>query len=332
VPIDGWYRRPRLLGLLVLAVVTVYGLRETAIGDGAAVARYWHTARPLLPLFFALTVLDVVLECVAWMWVFDRFGLRVRDAVGLRVFVAGNAGRLMPAQLGRLIRPDAMARLGRGSLAQCCKAEASVFVLDAVSVVALLAAVIAWWIHPLLAPVAGAGVIAVSLYLGDRLAERLAGSPLGLPAGFWWSWSSAAIAVIELLGWTAHGVAFYVLVSELPGTVGLWDALLFAPLSAVLGVGSGLPGGLGATEGLLGISLRIGAVPAAHLAPVLGAFRLATFWIWIPIGWAALALVRRRAEALGRGRPPVSVASETAGPLAPEPVTPGGLTFDVDGP
>ena len=50
------------------------------------------------------------------------------------------AGLLLPAQLGRLIRPDAMLRMKRGGLRHCLKAEAVSFVLDTTSVFSLLAA------------------------------------------------------------------------------------------------------------------------------------------------------------------------------------------------
>lgn len=74
----------------------------------------------------------------------------------------------------------------------------------------------------------------------------------------------------------------------------LWDSLFVGPGSAVLGVSTGLPGGIGATEGIIGASLRLRAVPIEHLAIAIAAFRLITYWMWIPIGWAALAVVNRR--------------------------------------
>jgi hypothetical protein len=50
-------------------------------------------------------------------------------------------------------------------------------------------------------------------------------------------------------------------------------------------------------------------VPAEHMALVVLGFRLATFWLWIPIGWIALVLTRR-----GSTRAPLEVAAE------PEPL------------
>ena len=102
------------------------------------------------------------------------------------------------------------------------------------------------------------------------------------------------IVAVQMAGWVAHGLALYVVVAELPGAMTLWDSLFYAPGAAVLGTGTGLPGGIGVTEGLLGASLRLNSVPVEHLAIVVAAFRLITFWIWIPIGWLAVLAVRRR--------------------------------------
>jgi uncharacterized membrane protein YbhN (UPF0104 family) len=142
----------------------------------------------------------------------------------------------------------------------------------------------------------GLAVIAVCLFLGNQIAARLSDTKLGMPAGFWWDPRSLAIILIQLIGWAAHGAAFYVLVLHLPGNAGLWDALFFAPAAAVLGIGTGLPGGVGATEGFLGAALSFNKVPQEHLALVISAFRVVTFWIWIPVGWMALAVTRRRSD------------------------------------
>ena len=58
---------------------------------------------------------------------------------------------------------------------------------------------------------------------------------------------------------------------------------------------SGSPGGVGVVDGVLGASLHWMEVPAEHMALVVLGFRLASFWLWIPIGWIALVLTRRGA-------------------------------------
>jgi uncharacterized membrane protein YbhN (UPF0104 family) len=223
--------------------------------------------------------------------------------------MAGNVGRVLPAQLGRLIRPEAMVRLGRGTLSHCLKAEASVFVLDAISVFALLAGLVVFRFRPLLAPVVVVAFVAVCLYLGGRIGDALAGTKLDLPRGFWWQWQTAATVVVQMAGWVAHGLAFYVLIAGLVGLEGLWDALFTAPAAAVLGTGTGLPGGIGATEGLLGAALRLSQVPAEHLALIVAAFRVVTFWCWVAVGWVFLASIRRKV-ARARRAAPVAVVPE----------------------
>jgi uncharacterized membrane protein YbhN (UPF0104 family) len=288
-----WYRFARLIGFLLLAAITVYGVQRFLTGDWRAVTDYWMGKLPLLLLILLLALLDMTLEAFAWQWVYERFSLRARDLRGFGVALSANAGLLLPAQLGRLIRPDDMVKLGRGSLGECAKAEATVFVFDALSVVSLLAGVVAWRLHPWLAPVASGVVITVSLFLGNQVAERLAGTKLGLPHDFWWSWQSVVIVLVQMTGWVANAVAFYVLVSHLPGNFTLWDALFIAPASSVIGLGTGVPGGIGTTEGLLGSALQFNQVPPEHFAMVVGAFRVVTFWIRLPIGWVALTLARR---------------------------------------
>jgi uncharacterized membrane protein YbhN (UPF0104 family) len=316
-----WHRFARIFGFVLLAAMTVYGIREFALGDSETVTGYWVDKLPWLPVIVFFFAIDLVLEGVAWVWVYERFGMRARDPLGFGVYLSGNAGLLMPAQLGRLIRPDTMVRLQRGTVAACLKAEGSVFVLDALSVVALLTGAIVWLIHPLLAPLAALSLIAICLFLGNTVANRLAGTRLDLPRGFWWSWQSWVIVFVEMAGWFIHGVAFYVLVADLPGHLTLWDAVFYAPGSAVLGVGSGMPGGVGTTEGLLGTALRINQVPAAHLALVVGAFRVITFWLRIPIGWSALAVVRRRAAKVEAQRRETGPRPAAGGdPLDPAPL------------
>jgi hypothetical protein len=287
-------RYTRLTAFVLLGVVTVFGIYRFMIGDWSDVIAYWRSHLSVIPLLAAISTIDVMLEGVAWMWVYHRFKIQSFDRGASCTFVAGRAGLLLPAQLGRLIRPDAMVKLKRAPMGQCLKAEAVVFILDSISVAALLAGLIVYRAFPLAAPVAVIAVISICVFLGNRIAEMLTHTPMRLPARFWWAWPTMAIIVIDMTGWIAHGVALHVVVAGLPGDMTLWDSLFFGPGSAVLGVSTGLPGGIGATEGLLGASLRLRSVPTEHLAIAIAAFRLVTFWVWIPVGWLALAVINRR--------------------------------------
>ena len=284
------YARPA--ALVVLLLVTAVGIVTFATGDWSDVIAYWGEHLAVIPILIAFSILDVTLESMAWMWSYARLEIPVFDRKGATVYLAGRAGLLMPAQLGRLIRPDGMVRLGRAPMLTCLKAETVMFVLDGIAVLALLAGLIVFKLFPWLALPVILVLIAVLVFPGDKIADRLAHTHFRFPKGFWWSWPTFGIVLVQLAGWVAHGFALFVVVAELPGAMTLWDSLFFGPGSAVLGTGTGLPGGIGATEGLLGASLRFREVPMEHLAIAVAAFRLITFWIWIPIGWLALLALK----------------------------------------
>lgn len=304
-------KHARTGALILLVGVTAYGIYRFLTGDPMAATSFWRDKIGIIPLVFLLACLDVALEATGWMWVYERLGIKAFDSGGVNAYLAGRAGLLLPAQLGRLIRPDAMLRLKRGGLRHCLKAEAVAFVLDSTSVVALLAALLAYRIHPLAAPAAALAVIGVLLFLGDQLADMLTGTKLELPTAFWFRWKTLAILLIEMAGWAAHGLALYLVIKGLPGEATIWDALFYAPASSVLGVATGLPGGIGATEGFLGASLRLMKIPSEHLVVAVGGFRLITFWFWLPVGWIALAMLKRRVAFLDDVEMPGGLGEET---------------------
>ncbi|MCJ7593104.1 MAG: flippase-like domain-containing protein [Woeseiaceae bacterium] len=283
----------RYFSFLLLGVISIYALYRLATGDWSEVSSFWASRGEIIPLLILISVIDVALEGLAWAWVYHRFQIRVFDSVGTLAFLSGRAGLPLPAQLGRLIRPDAIVKQRRTPIANALKAEAVVFALNAISVVSLLGGLIVYQIFPAISPIAVLACIAASIFLGNTLTKMLTKTRLHLPLQFWWTWPTFFIILIMMAGWLAHGLALHFVVRDLPGEMTLWDSLFFAPGTAVLGVATGLPGGIGATEGLLGATLKVRSVPVEHLAIAVAAFRLVTFWMWIPIGWIAIAILRK---------------------------------------
>jgi uncharacterized protein (TIRG00374 family) len=90
-----------------------------------------------------------------------------------------------------------------------------------------------------------------------------------------------------VLNWLAD---FSVLVVSLQAVhahvslVGVASAYLLGSFASTLPL---TPGGLGVVEGSVTVSLvAFGGSPAKMLAAVI-LYRIASFWVWIPIGWAA---------------------------------------------
>lgn len=287
------YTYSRYIAFLLLGAISAYAAYRLATGDWNEVTIFWASHGAIIPTLILISVIDVLLEGLAWGWVYHRFEIRTFDRVGALSFLAGRAGLPMPAQLGRLIRPDAMIKQGRTTVLHAVKAEAVVFGLDAISVVSLLGGLMVYQVFPRLTPFAVLGGIAIAMLLGNMVTKLLTKTRLHLPLKFWWTWSTFLIILIMMVGWIAHGLALYVVVQDLPGEMTLWDSLFFGPGTAVLGVATGLPGGIGATEGLLGTAMKVRSVPTEHLAIAIAAFRLITFWMWIPIGWIAIGILRK---------------------------------------
>lgn len=290
-------RYTRLIALAILAAATLYGIRELTTGDLGAVAATWRGSPRILSLALLFSALDVTLEGCAWMWVYARLGVPIRTRSGVAAYLTGRAGLLLPAQLGRLIRPDSVASLGKAPLPTCLKAEAAAFVFDAASVATLLAGLVALRIHPLGALAVLLGAAASVAGLGAWITGRLLHRSLRFPPGFWWSWQTGAIVLVQMGGWIAYGMALWTMVRGLPSDLSLWDVMFYSSGASALGASTGLPGGIGATEVLLGISLRFEELGADQMVMIIAAFRVVTLWIWIPIGWLALAYVRRPAAA-----------------------------------
>lgn len=285
--------RSRIAAFVLLGVVTAYGVYQFAGGEWRVALESWRGRISVLPVVLALATLDVGLEAFAAMWVYERFGIRAFDIRGALASLAIRAGLLLPAQLNRLIRPDGFVRLGRGEMTRCLEAEGATFVLDTLSVLSLIAALVAWRWSPIAGPIAFLAVAAAGLAAGRFASGWLEGTRFALPAEFWWRPSTLGIVAVEAGCWLAHGAAFWVLVRGLPGAVGAVEAILGSAVASVLGAVSGAPGGVGVVDGLLGASLHWMEVPGEHMALAVLGFRLASFWLWIPIGWIALVLTRR---------------------------------------
>lgn len=286
----------RRIAFLVLAVVTICGFYAFFRGDWHASLAYWRGKGWVLCGAFGLHALNMALDAVLWMLVLREFGIRLSLRMTALLFPSAFAGLLFPMQLGRFIRSEAIGRLKLGSVGEAVKAEVVFLFLCAVAAVALLAGVLAWVITPLLAPVAALAVTAAFLFAADRVFALLSKTRVDLPTGYWRRGRTFVIAIVAAVGWLINGACLYLVVRDLPGDVGLLQAMFTAPASLLVGIGTGLPGGIGAIEGFLGVSLSLLDVPASHLALAVGAFRLVTFWLWIPIGWVAFTAVNRMAS------------------------------------
>lgn len=291
----------RVLALLLLACVTVYGVATLFSGDWRNALGYWRGKGMLFLFALLMQWADISVDSMLWVLVQREMGVRVTPRKGYFVFLSGYSGLLLPLQLGRIVRADLVGRLGMGRTSESVKGELAQLYLIFGAAGALLGGVVASRVHWTLAPIGVVAVVLTGLLLADRLFAMLARTPVRMPDGFWRRPAIVAVAFLAMFGWCINGTLLFLMVRDLPGNVQLWQTLIIAPGNAVLGMATGLPGGIGAVEGLLGVSLRLLEVPATQLALAVASFRLVTFWFWVPVGWLCLTLMNRRIAAAPRG-------------------------------
>jgi len=291
--VNRFKKHARLIAFVVLIMVTAFGIHRLLAGDYTSALDYWRGKGPSLLAALACSAAAAVFNYLCWMWLSRTFSVRVNDPKGVAVFLSAHAGQLLPVHLGVLLRPDTIVRLGRGVMGDCLRVEAVAFYLDVAAAGVTMAGLLVAMVHPLAGILLAVLVSAVSLLLADRLSSLLSGTRIALPTTFWWSGRVFGMLLLTITGWLLNGLALHVLICDLPGGIRWTESLFISPFSASIGAGTGLPGGIGAIEGMLGLSLRTLQIPGSHLALAVGAYRLVTFWVWLPIGWIALWLANR---------------------------------------
>lgn len=293
----------RLIAFVTLGVVTGVGMAYWLLNGGVSSFEYWRDKADVLLAVLGLTAINFIIEGVLWNCCLRTFGIRLKPLETVLIFLSGYAGLLMPAQLGRMVRSDGIARAGAAPLPNAIKAEAVYLCFCLLSGVALLAGLLVWKLVIWLAPAAVMVVMTLSLLAGGTILSFARHVHLEFPEKYWSRFSTHALAWSTMVGWLIGGFALFLLVCDLPGSVTLWESMVAAPASQLIGAGTGLPGGIGAVEGALGVSLRLSRLAPDQLALAVAAYRIITFWLWIPVGWFALfALKRIQAPAAGQSR------------------------------
>jgi uncharacterized membrane protein YbhN (UPF0104 family) len=91
----------------------------------------------------------------------------------------------------------------------------------------------------------------------------------------------------------AYISALWASVHAFAGTVGFPAVAVVYLTGAAIASAAPTPGGLGAIELALSTGLAAAGMPSAAAVSAVLLYRLATFWLPVPIGWAALQWLRR---------------------------------------
>lgn len=300
LPLQWLRHRPRTVAFLILAGVTLWQGWAFFSDDWRAVLNQWHSHAVCIMAALACNVVGLGCDFWAWRSAYRLHGLRLPLRQGLAAYLSGFAAQLVPLQLGRVLRPDSVSRLQGAPFSRALLAEVSLFALDVAALgCSILAFVSGMYYLPLLFCVFGCfavGVYMVPRFVPVSWAQRLGFQQLSVGARK----RILAVWALRCLDWTALAVVLVLLVRPWATQTNPLQIMAGALAASVVGTGSGLPGGIGATEGSLAFFLSLSAISAAYGAVVVFLYRLITFWAQIPLGWLALLYVRALEKKISR--------------------------------
>ena len=285
-----WASAIRAVVLVIFGVLTGYGAYVLATNDWQDITGFWLTRRRLLLAGFALASLDVCTDGFVWYGILRQYGIRLGPVRGLLLFLSGYAGHFMPVQMGRFFRATELSRIYGVPLATSTKAEITLLAFIMITSVAMFCGAFLWpWLFALAFAIPPLLTAMALLVLGIffRWIKKLS---IQLPEGYLRRPSTLALCLCTGIGWFINGFILYLIFREVTETLQLNHAIMIMTSNLFIGVVSGLPGGLGITESYIGGMMYWLATPPEHLVIAVAAFRILTFWLWIPIGWIALLL------------------------------------------
>ena len=315
----------RLFAGIVLAIVIYVAFALVAdIRDvGESLSRFKWSA---LAVGFALASTNYVLRVMRWLLYLDALELRVPRGRAILCFFAGFAMTISPGKIGEVLKSYLLKRSDDIPVATTAPIVIAERLTDVLALLALVVVGVGAYaaqitsasdgpFSPLaaLAIVAGvsvAGTLALShqptvmatiriarrLPVVGRWADRLEHAYTSMRALLRPSVMARAVALAGL-AWFLEGYALWIIARGFPGAEPSIGPTVFVyGLTTLLGAFSFLPGGLGVTEGTMGVLLermrQVPDLPAAVGATYL--IRLATLWFAVVIGVFALGAYRVR--------------------------------------
>lgn len=300
-----------LAGLFALVIGGLFGLAR-ATGWEETAEHLMMLGWGQIGLLLALSLLNYTFRGLRWHLFARRLGLPTSLAQDIRHFFGGFAMSVTPGRIGELIRM----RWLRRETGWAVERTAPLVLVDRASDLAAMALILAVAVALSTGGIAFAGpVVAVSLVAAfgatrpkllaglttlayratgkfPRLMARIRGAARSLAAFSTLPVMSGAIA-LGLIGWTAEGYAFHLLLMWMGSDIGLAKAIAIFTFSTLAGGLTGAPGGVGGAEAAMVALLSLEGVPLEVSVPATLIIRLTTLWFAIGIGLLVFPMAER---------------------------------------
>ena len=301
--------RPRAVLSIVAVIIAAYLIvgQLTSVDLATVFARARWQWVPLLLLASALTYVAAAVSLTGYV----REELPLGRTVVAQV-AASFAGFVTPPAVGglavnaRYLQKAGVPAVGIATglgLSQAVNAASHVVLLVAFAAATGASTdeglLVPGWAFAVLGGVAALGLLALALprtrhWLGARLLPPLRQSASRL-ADLVTTPPKLAEALFGALALNAAYIAaLWFAVAAFHGPIGLAGAAVVYLTGAAIGSAAPTPGGLGAVELAMSTGLVALGVPSTAAVSSVLLFRLATFWLPVPLGWLALDWLRRR--------------------------------------
>ena len=307
-----WRDMALLAGLIVLVVAGLSGL-AAATGWSEVRAQLARLAPGQVVILLALAFVNYLFRGLRWHLFSRRLGLGLPMTRSLLHFFGGFAMSVTPGRVGELVRMRWIRRETGWPFARTAPLVLVDRAADLAAMAVLLGLSVALSTGSTMGalPIAALALVTAVVVTRPRLLSRLAGLGHHLTGGRWprlfarvraaarslRRFSSPAVmlgaAALGLVGWSAEGWSFHLLLNILGADISLPQAVAIFTFATLAGGLTGAPGGVGGAEAAMVALLTLDGVPLETAVPATAVIRLTTLWFAILIGLIAFPVAER---------------------------------------
>ena len=319
------YTKSKMLIPLLFFAAFVVGILGIAAATGweETVSAFTRLTSLQLGILLALSLVNYFFRCLRWHIYTRAMNINLTFLSDVRHYIGGFALTATPGRIGELIRlrwiwgetgrkPDSTGSLVLVDRAADLTAVGLVLVaaigFSAAGIkggwsVAIISLALAWLATR---PTLFRGAISIGWRIVGRFPRffamlRRAANGLKI-----FSKPSVLIptTICGMIGWTAEGYAFYLLLDWLGADIAPTTALAIFFFAMLSGSASGLPGGIGGAEAAMIALLTLFDVPLEIALPATAIIRITTLWFAIAVGLLVFPFAERHSmNQLNEARP-----------------------------
>lgn len=298
-------------GLLALFVVGIVGIAAT-VGWEETMGQLRKLTFGQFLILLGLSLVNYTFRGLRWHLFARRLGLPLRVDQNVLHFMGGFAMTVTPGRIGELVRVRWISRLTGWPFERILVLPFAdrVFDIAAMGLVLATGVLLSQAGTQLAVVVSIVALLFAAIVTRPTLLDRIV-TLLWRAVGKWprrfvglrraarsmalFREGKLAIPALALsvIGWTAEGLALYLLLSWMGADISLAAATVVFVFSTLAGGLTGAPGGVGGAEAAMLLMLTAQAVPMAVALPAMAVIRVTTLWFAIFVGLVTFPIAEK---------------------------------------